>query len=399
MAKTTCLVMPSGIMYFFRGTEYMRHDANTGQTAAGYPKPIAGNWPGFAEAGFGDNIDAAVAWPNGKVYVFKGDSYLRYDIASNTTDPGYPRQISSAWEGVFDKDIDAVVVWPNGKAYFFRDTEYVRFDIAANRADEGYPRTIDGAWAGVFVNEIDSAMILPDGGAYFTSGDWFVRYDIGLDRADDGYPLPISSNFPDPFATAGGTPGGGTQQPAQTQTLRERAVALVTSVVPSDLGDGTFDDVAKDWTGGGTTCGFLCHWLLYKLGCTDTSLVNRNAPDAGLSYVDGKNISKLYHGGSAPFLVWSTKLGRYTPKPGDLVFIKADTNLTEHVFVFLSEEVGDDGNYWWNTAEAGQTNDAGKQCARLKRRQRLISGNTLKVSGNSPERNVIGWVDLDLLGL
>jgi hypothetical protein len=389
MAKTACLVMPTGIVYFFRGDQYMRHDANTGQTAAGYPKPIAGNWPGFAEAGFGDGIDAAVAWPNGKVYVFRGEEYLRYDVAANVTDAGYPRQIAGSWEGVFDKDIDAIVVWPNGKAYVFRDTEYVRFDIEANRADDGYPRTIESAWAGVFVTDVDSAMILPDGGAYFTSGDWYVRYDVTADRADDGYPQPIGTGFPNPFAAAA--------QPTKA-SLRERALALVNSVVPSDRGDATFDELAADWTGGGTTCGFLCHWLLYKLGCTDTSLVNRNAPDVGLSYVDGRNISKLYHGAASPFVAWSAKLGRNSPQPGDVVFIRGDGNTSEHVFVFLSEEVTADGTYW-NTAEAGQTNDAGKQCARLKRRRQLLIGSTLKVSGNSPERNVIGWVDLDLLGL
>jgi hypothetical protein len=43
------------------------------------------------------------------------------------------------------------VNWGDGKAYFFLgDGRYIRYDIAADRADPGYPKKIDGAnWPGL----------------------------------------------------------------------------------------------------------------------------------------------------------------------------------------------------------------------------------------------------------
>jgi hypothetical protein len=48
----------------------------------------------------------------------------------------------------------------------------------------------------------------------------------------------------------------------------------------------------------------------------------------------------------------------------------------------------------WKTA-AGQKKAKGQQCARLKERQlKLGSQRDAKVTGNSPERNVFGWISL-----
>jgi hypothetical protein len=59
------------------------------------PNPIAGNWPGLAEA-FPNGIDAAFLKPDdGKVYFFKGNQYARYSMDQDPkgVDPGYPKQI------------------------------------------------------------------------------------------------------------------------------------------------------------------------------------------------------------------------------------------------------------------------------------------------------------------
>ena len=72
---------------------------------------------------------SAVLWNDAKAYFFKGSEYVRYDVAGDKADDGYPQSISSGWAGVFDADLDAAVVWPNGKAYFFKGNEYVRYEI------------------------------------------------------------------------------------------------------------------------------------------------------------------------------------------------------------------------------------------------------------------------------
>jgi len=80
-----------------------------------YPLPIAGNWPGMAEAGFADKVDAIVNWGNGKVYFFLENRYLRYDIWRDKVDPSYPRPITGNWPGMaeagFGDKVDAIVDW------------------------------------------------------------------------------------------------------------------------------------------------------------------------------------------------------------------------------------------------------------------------------------------------
>ncbi|MGH3983440.1 MAG: hemopexin repeat-containing protein [Pseudonocardiaceae bacterium] len=86
-------------VYFFRGDRYVRFDVATGKVDEGYPLPIAGNWKGFSEAGFSDGVDAAVNWGNGKVYFFRGDRYVRFTVAAAKVDDGYPLPIAGNWKG------------------------------------------------------------------------------------------------------------------------------------------------------------------------------------------------------------------------------------------------------------------------------------------------------------
>ncbi len=63
-------------------------------------------------------LAGAVSWNNGKAYFFRGNRYMRYDIAAGRVDPGYPKPIDSGtWPGMIWTDgVDAVVNWGNGKA-------------------------------------------------------------------------------------------------------------------------------------------------------------------------------------------------------------------------------------------------------------------------------------------
>jgi hypothetical protein len=193
-------IWPNGKAYFFKGAQYIRYDAKADKADAGYPLPIAGNWPGFP-ANFAAGVDAGVVWNNGKVYYFKGSEYIRYDIASDRVDLGYPAPLSK-WRGLWPDRIDAAVVWPNGKAYFFRGSQYIRFDIATDKADVGYPKAIRGNWARFparFAAGIDAAVVWNNGKAYFFKGAEYIRFDIAADRVDSGYPKPIKGNWPGLF--------------------------------------------------------------------------------------------------------------------------------------------------------------------------------------------------------
>lgn len=136
--------------YAFRGTQHVR--VRDHLVDDGYPLGTAQCWPGFADTGFDTGVEAAVDLGHGKLCFFKGGRYLRYDVAANAVDPGYPRPVVGNWPGVVEAGfdtVDAILGLGNGKLYFFRGEAYARFDVAADRVDDGYPRAIAGHWPGL----------------------------------------------------------------------------------------------------------------------------------------------------------------------------------------------------------------------------------------------------------
>ena len=92
----------------------MRFDVGADKVDPGYPKPIAGNWPGL----WSSKIDAAIVWPNGKAYFFRGSQYLRYDLATDSVDKDWPKLIQGNWPGFpasFTAGINAAIMWTKGK--------------------------------------------------------------------------------------------------------------------------------------------------------------------------------------------------------------------------------------------------------------------------------------------
>ena len=140
-------------VYFFKGDQYIRiNPADQWRVEAGYPKPIAVNWPGVPDT-FAQGIDAALESPtNGRIYLFRGDEYLRIDPANDwLVEDGYPKPIAGNWPGWpanFTRGIDAIL-WneANRRIYAFRGTRYIRIDPANGwNVDAGYPRWINGNW-------------------------------------------------------------------------------------------------------------------------------------------------------------------------------------------------------------------------------------------------------------
>ena len=199
-----------------------------------------------------------------------------------------------------------------------------------------------------------------------------------------------------------------------------------------------FDNLAKDYGQGfGTTCGFLPHWLLWRFGCRDNTLVNRSEPPEGLTYFIGENLSILQdsNGRKAKRPSW-VKLdtpqntidaanGR-GPKPGDFVIIRGGfwmdkatekrTVDSAHVFVLLDILEANGKTVKWRVAQSGVRNHAQQQGAHimvltgtLEDGEVAEGGSTHKgpnlvffanIQGEEPNfpRRVIGYTDLDKVG-
>src|SRR5437879_4745095 len=107
----------------------------------------------------------------------------------------------------------------------------------------------------------------------------------------------------------------------QIVLMRKCADYLLRTILPYKAGEDDFWDVCKDYGGSGTTCGYLCHWLLWRLGAMpsnmsavpklhgggtyDRTTVNRS--EDGFSYGASENISRIH---SNPDFIWNSGFHR-----------------------------------------------------------------------------------------
>jgi hypothetical protein len=208
---------------------------------------------------------------------------------------------------------------------------------------------------------------------------------------------------------------------AQMKVIRQKAESLLKAYVPFKYGDAKSAAVCPGYSAGaGTTCGYLCHWLMWRLGVKDPTRVNWNDPGRGLTAVSGQNIARIYQQGHDPFFVCaSTAKGAkkinpmvmgFRPQLGDIVFLfePGGGQSSEHVFVFMSEELHGSSIYW-NSAEAGQPGALGSTDSRMRRRRIILpTGNNALMSPTvvdetkevtfdlrrDTNRAIIGWLDV-----
>ena len=189
----------AGNMYIFKGKQYIKYSWNTDRAEPGYPKTIAGNWPGMPQD-FCSDIDAAVNGMgpfSGNAYFFKGGSYVKFDWANDRAYADCPKRIAGNWPGLpegFDSDFDAVLNGNGkyaGKVYFFKGDSYIRFDWNKDSADTGYPVKIADGWNNLpeqFRTGLGTAIdgFGPfSGKAYMFKGNDYVRYDWAKDLAEE----------------------------------------------------------------------------------------------------------------------------------------------------------------------------------------------------------------------
>jgi|GEM_PF-6114782 len=182
---------PNGKAYlFYESGQYVRFDVATDKADEGYPKPIAEHWEGVWDSG----IDAALTWKDGKAYFFKGSKYIRYDMAKDKADDGYPKDINIFWHDLWDHDIDAAVKWNAHTAFFFKGDEVAQYsvddDVVVKKSH------ITDVFPGLWPSGIDAAVVWNNGFAFFFKGDRYIKWDIAHKKKfDDTYPRPIKGNW------------------------------------------------------------------------------------------------------------------------------------------------------------------------------------------------------------
>ena len=124
--------LPNGHTYVTRGNVYIRYSDNSGDTVdSGYPSLITtDNWRNLPDR-FLAGFDSMVTLRNGKVYVTKGNEYVRYAYGGTTTiDSGYPlplRHWSNTLPAQFTQGLDTMTVLPDDKTYVTKANQYIRF--------------------------------------------------------------------------------------------------------------------------------------------------------------------------------------------------------------------------------------------------------------------------------
>ncbi|CAB4059170.1 MMP14 [Lepeophtheirus salmonis] len=157
--------------YAFKGSKYWKLTDDS--IAEGYPRRISSDWEGLPP-----DLDAGFTWTNGRTYFFKGSKYWRF--TNQNMDEGYPKLISKGFVGI-PNNVDASFVWSgNGKIYFFKGSKYWRFDPEARPpVKESYPKQISN-WEGI-PNDLDDALMYSNGS--FKSIEQILLF---LDQQDDG---------------------------------------------------------------------------------------------------------------------------------------------------------------------------------------------------------------------
>ncbi|XP_018542887.1 matrix metalloproteinase-19 [Lates calcarifer] len=125
----------TGKSYFLKGDKVWRY---TGfKLDKGFPKRLT-NIPA--------NIDSALYFnKNKKLLFFKGSGYWQWDEIGPTDFSSYPKPIGQLFHGA-PSNIDAAIQWTNGHIYVFKGAQYWRVNQNHQAVEKAYPLDVTTHW-------------------------------------------------------------------------------------------------------------------------------------------------------------------------------------------------------------------------------------------------------------
>lgn len=142
-----------GKAYFFNESSYLRYDLQADRVD-GVPTPIGAGWRGVPDS-FAAGIDAAIhgVGPHyGVCWLFKGGQYVRYNMVTDLAEGGASSVAGAwgagAWPATFADGIDYAFYGSGAEAekiYFFRSDQYLRYDLPSDQVEDG-PKRISARW-------------------------------------------------------------------------------------------------------------------------------------------------------------------------------------------------------------------------------------------------------------
>lgn len=196
-------VTTGGKTILFSGDQYIRYaDTEYEYVDEGYPKSII---PHLEEeglqaslSGMGQAVDAAFQSRAGHVFLFKGNQSYH----SGWESPLAPlREMLKINPQPISAPFNAILGATDGKVYLFKGDEYIRYtDFEQEFIDEGYPKPIKDNWGNLpteFELELDGAFVF-EGKTYLTKSDQHVRYSGNTNGNIDAiYPQRFTDRWSD----------------------------------------------------------------------------------------------------------------------------------------------------------------------------------------------------------
>lgn len=161
------IINANEFLYFFKKDKYIKFSLITEKVVEG-PAPIANGWPGLAGTGFETGIDTAAEWPDLNdrsdiktvlftkgavciIYNINNHSIYKTDIKTQFSLGRYPNYWSNIDTIFLPKSVNAVF------AYIFKGNYYLRYDLARKIIDIA-EKTINGPWHGVTFTQIQASV-------------------------------------------------------------------------------------------------------------------------------------------------------------------------------------------------------------------------------------------------